>query len=249
MDMQYANLFRQLRQARSRGVVLLSVFFMAACTGTAARPPEADLSAAVPEEAAAPPAGGQLVLDPGGAVRFSLVPSFSKVSYRAREVLRGINFQTDAMGSTREVTGSITLEENGGIRGDDSRITVDLRTLRSDEPIRDRFIQDNTLQTEQYPTAEFQLVELRGVSKPIPTEIDVSVELLGDLTVHGTTLPATWVGSARLDGDVLTGVVSTRVSITEFGMDLPSVFRVLELEDALTLELAFQARSQVIPAP
>ena len=78
---------------------------------------------------------------------------------------------------------------------------------------------------------------------------DVNVELLGDLTVHGTPRPVTWSGSARLDGGTLTGAVSTHVTITEFGMNLPRVFRVLTLEDALTLELAFQARAETLPAP
>jgi polyisoprenoid-binding protein YceI len=182
-------------------------------------------------------------------MRFTLVPGFSKASYRAREQLRAINFPTEAVGSTREVTGGVVLDASGAVRSDDSRITADLRSLRSDEPIRDNYIQENTLQTAQFPTAEFRLTEVRGVPRPIPTGTDVNVELVGDLTVHGTARPVVWVGSARLDDHTLTGAVSTHVTITEFGMNLPSVFRVLTLEDALTLELAFQARSEAILAP
>ena len=182
-------------------------------------------------------------------MQFTLVPTFNRASYRGREQLRGINFPTEAVGSTREVTGAIALDENGAIRREESRIVADLRSLRSDEPIRDNYIQENTLQTAQFPTAEFQPTELRGVPRPIPMGTDVNLELVGELTVHGTTRPVIWTGSARWEGDTVMGTVSTRVTITEFGMRLPSVFRVLTLEDALNLELAFQAKAEAPSTP
>ena len=238
--MQALHPFELLHPRRWRLVAPLLGLILAACAGPVPQQP-----ATTPTS----PLGGHLAVEPGGAVRFTLAPSFSRASYRAREQLRGINFPTEAVGSTREVTGSIILEESGAIRRGESRITADLRGMRSDEPIRDDYIQESTLQTDRFPTAVFQPSELRGVPKPIPTGRDVRIELLGELTVHGTPRPVTWVGSARLDGDVLTGAVSTRVTITEFGMDLPSVFRVLTLEDALTLEIAFQGKSEVMPPP
>jgi len=145
------------------------------------------------------------------------------------------------------VTGTIVVDERGAVRTTDSRITVDLRTLRSDEPIRDNYIQENTLETAQFETAEFQPKEIRSVPSPIPIGKDVNLELSGDLTVHGTTRPVTWQGSARLDADTLTGSVWTRVNITDFGMPLPRAFRLLTLEDTLTLEMYIQAKSELLP--
>jgi polyisoprenoid-binding protein YceI len=182
-------------------------------------------------------------------VRFVLTPGLSKATYRGHEQLRALTIPSEAVGTTEDVTGSLVLEERGTIRQADSRITVDLRSLRSDQSIRDNYIQENTLHTSQFPTAEFQPTELRGVPNPIPLGREVQIELVGDLTVHGTTRPVTWTGSARLDGDTLTGAMSTHVTITEFGMELPRVFLVLSLEDALTLEITFQARSERLPRP
>jgi polyisoprenoid-binding protein YceI len=236
--MQALHAFKPLHRRRWRFVAPLLGLILPACAVTGQPPP-------VATPAASP--GGQLTIEPGGAVRLTLTPSFSKASYRAQEQLRALNFPNEAVGSTHEVTGSIVIEESGAIRRDESRITADLRSMRSDDPIRDNYIQQETLQTRRFPTAEFQLSELRDVPRPIPIGTDVSIELLGDLTVHGTRRPVTWVGSARLDGDTLTGAVSTHVTITEFGMRLPSVVRVLTLEDAMTLELVFQARSEVMP--
>jgi len=182
-------------------------------------------------------------------VRFVLTPGQSKVNYRGHEQLRALTIPSEAVGSTQDVTGSLVLDERGTIRQADSRLTADLRSLVSDQPIRDNFIQRETILTSQFPTADFQPKELRGLPSPIALGSDVPIELLGDLTVHGTTRPVTWSGSARLDGDTLTGMMSTHVTITEFGMDLPRVFLVLSLEDALTLEIAFQARSDLLPSP
>ena len=247
---------------RWRLAVLLLGVLLVACAGPAAVQPPPTRSPIPPASPVVSPApatspvqsppiaaGDRLAIPAGGAVRFVLTPGQSKVNYRGHEQLRALTIPSEAVGSTQDVTGSLVLEERGTIRQADSHLTVDLRSLVSDQPIRDNYIQENTIQSSRFPTADFQPKEIRGLPNPIPLGTDVPIELLGDLTVHGTTRPVTWTGSARLDGDTLTGTMSTNVTITEFGMELPRVFLVLSLEDALTLEIAFQARSELLPRP
>lgn len=200
----------------------------------------------VPPAAILPPAVSAGPSYATGLVRFTLLPQ-SEVRYRAREVLRALQFPTEAVGTTRQVTGSIAVDSSGAIAADESHVSVDLRGLRSDEPIRDNWIQESTLETSRFPTAVFRPVELRGAPVPLPTAGEVTFDLLGDLTVHGVSRRVTWVGSARIDGSMVNGSASTRVRITEFGMELPDVFRVLSMEDEITLELEFRARREAIP--
>ena len=131
---------------------------------------------------------------------------------------------------------------------------MEAASLQSDEPIRDRYIKENTLQVSQFPTVEFVTREVRGLATPLPTGGDVTFQLVGDLTVHGVTRPATWDVRARINDQDATGTASTQVKITDFGMALPRVARVLSLEDTLTLEVDFHATSGVAssspsPAP
>jgi polyisoprenoid-binding protein YceI len=174
-----------------------------------------------------------------GPVRFELAASGNEARYRAKEVLAGIGL-TEAVGRTTKVTGAVVLDQSGSVIAGDSRITVDLRELRSDDSRRDGYIKDNTLQTARFPAAELVARELRGLASPLPTSGDVSFELLGDLTVHGVTRPSTWQARATVSGGEVRGTASTQATITGFGMEIPQVARVLSLEDTLTLEIDFR---------
>ena len=90
---------------------------------------------------------------PGGrgpaATRLEIAPG-TKASYKVREQLLGFNFPNDAVGTTQAVSGSITIAPDGAV-GSGSKITVDLRTLKSDDERRDNYLRDRTLETSQSP--------------------------------------------------------------------------------------------------
>jgi polyisoprenoid-binding protein YceI len=169
----------------------------------------------------------------------SLLASGSKARYEVREQLLGRPLPNTAVGTTETVAGSIEIDE-GQVVPEQSKVIVDLRTLRSDEGMRDNFIQRNTLQTAQYPTAEFVPREARGAPAAPPASGEVRFELLGDLTVRGTTRPVVWDVVARFDGPAITGEASTQVNLTDFGMTPPRAGPVISIEDGITLVLEFQ---------
>src|SRR5262245_63848810 len=72
------------------------------------------------------------------------IQSGSKAEYRVREQLARLNFPNDAIGATESITGALVMRSDGTFTGD-SKLTVDLRTLRTDEPKRDGFVRENTL--------------------------------------------------------------------------------------------------------
>jgi polyisoprenoid-binding protein YceI len=175
----------------------------------------------------------------GGDIRYALSPDGSQASYRVREQLAGKSFPSDAVGVTKAVSGTVVLDQNGNIVSDQSKFVVNLTTLRSDESRRDNFIQRNTLETSRYPTAEFVPTEIRGLPSPLPTSGDVSFQLVGDLTVHGVTRPATWQATAHVAGQDVTGTASTDFTFEDFNMTVPRAFVVLSVNDAIHLELDF----------
>jgi polyisoprenoid-binding protein YceI len=145
------------------------------------------------------------------------------------------------VGSTRQVSGTIVLDPSGAVLGDQSKVVVDLRTLKSDEGRRDNFIQRNTLETGRFPTADFVLKEVRGLPSPLPSSGETTFQLVGDLTIHGVTRPATWAATARFAGQEITGTATTSVRLEDFDMARPRVPLVLGIEETLSLELSFRA--------
>jgi polyisoprenoid-binding protein YceI len=179
------------------------------------------------------------------ATRVDLPAGGSEARYRAQEVLAGRGFN-EAVGRTSDVTGSLLLDASGAVLPDRSKISVDLRSLRSDSTMRDNYIRRSTLQSDRYPTADFVVGAANGLPSPLPTSGDATFELAGDLMVHGVTRPATWQVTATFAGGDVTGVAATDVRITDFGMEPPRAGPVLSIEDALRLEIEF--RASVLPA-
>jgi polyisoprenoid-binding protein YceI len=139
------------------------------------------------------------------------------------------------------VSGVLLLRRDGSVVADQSQITVDLTTLKSDESRRDNWVKSNTIQTSRFPMATFTPRETQGLASPLPTSGDAAFQLLGDLTVHGVTQPVTWQITATFGDTSVQGNATTNVKITDFGMTPPRVGPVLSIEDGLTLELDFTA--------
>jgi polyisoprenoid-binding protein YceI len=111
----------------------------------------------------------------------------SKARYKVREQLAGISFPSDAVGTTESVTGVIVVNPDGSLDATVSKITVDLKTLSSDQQMRDGYIQNRTLETAKYPTLEFVPKRVVGLpAGPLPATGQAGFQLVGDMTLHGS---------------------------------------------------------------
>lgn len=182
-----------------------------------------------------------LLLLPGATSttqRFALAPSGNEARYRVREQLADISFPTDAVGTTQALSGAIIVGEDGRI-SPESKITVDLTTLKSDRERRDMFIQGRTLETAQYPTAVLVPTAARGLPNPLPKSGSFNFELDGNLTLHGVTHPTTWQVTAQVMDSGLLGTAKTHFSFEDFGMTKPRVMVVLSVDNDIRLEYDF----------
>jgi polyisoprenoid-binding protein YceI len=173
---------------------------------------------------------------PEAALRYRVVAERSEARYRVREQLAGISFPSDAVGTTRAIEGSLSLDTQGHIRGSDSRFTVDLRTLRSDRDRRDNYVRRNTLETERHPMAVFIPGEVRGLPFPLPQTGTASFELIGELTMRETTRRLTWEATATFNGQEVSVQAKTSFRFGDFGLTIPRVASVLSVEDTIRLE-------------
>lgn len=166
----------------------------------------------------------------------------SKARYRVREQLAGISFPSEAVGTTDGVTGAIVVNPDGSIDAALSKITVDLKTLTSDQQMRDGFIQNRTLETEKYPTLVFVPKRLVGLPGPLPATGQAGFQLVGDMTLHGVTAEATWNVVATFANDAVAGRGTTTLTFGMFKLTKPSLARLLSVDDKIELEIEFRCQ-------
>ena len=151
--------------------------------------------------------------------------------FRVEEELSTIGSAT-AVGRTGDVSGSITIEGTTLTAAD---VEVDLSTITTNESRRDNRAKA-ALEVDQFPIASFSLTDPVDLGAD-PTSGPVSVTAVGELTIHGVTLPAELAIEAQLEGDTIVLVGSTDIAFSDFGVEAPSAPIVLSISDTATIEV------------
>jgi polyisoprenoid-binding protein YceI len=152
-----------------------------------------------------------------------------------REQLVGVNLPSDAVLVATGATGTFVLKDDGTFSSD-AKITFDMTTLASDSRDRDNFVKSDTLQTRQFPTAEFVPMQTTGLTLPLPASGDFTFKLTGQMTIKGKTKEVTFDVQAKRTGNELTATATAAPTweFGDFGMTAPSVpFRVVSIVDEL----------------
>ena len=163
------------------------------------------------------------------------VSDTSKATVRVREQLVGVNLPSDAVLVATGATGTFLLKDDGTF-SPDSKITFDLTTLASDQRQRDDFVKMDTLQTRQFPKAEFVPTKTTGLTLPMPTTGEFTFKLTGQMTIHGRTKEVTFDVLAKRAQSELTATATAAPSwkFADFGMTAPAVpFRVVSIVDEI----------------
>jgi polyisoprenoid-binding protein YceI len=173
------------------------------------------------------------------------VAAESRATYRVREQLAGINFPNDAVGTTGDVAGALVLAPDGAIDRAQSRLTVDLRTLKSDQDQRDNYMRGpRGLNTAVHPLAIFVPRRAVGLPWPFPSggPAQAGFQLVGDLTVYGNTTEVTWNVVATFNPQQVAGRAETSFTFEAIKMPKPQLARLLSVDDTIRLELEFRLR-------
>ncbi len=145
----------------------------------------------------------ELVLDPDqSAVRFTLGATLHSVE-----------------GTLRVTGGSLRFDPNGGPAG--GEIVVDARSADTGHEARDGDMHDKILETDRFgafvlrPTEVVGAVDLAGTS---------TIELRGELEIHGGTHPVSLPAEVTVEGDRVVGTAGFTVPYVDWGMKNPSKF-------------------------
>ena len=181
----------------------------------------------------------------GGVIKLEIQEG-TKASYRVKEQLVGIDFPDDAVGTTDGVTGVILLAPDGSIQSAQSKVTIDLLALKSDQDARDNYLRNRFFETDKFPHAEFVPRRIQGLKSPLPAPERASeqagFQLVGDLTIHGVTKEVTLKGYATISSTTVSGRAITNFTFATFGLPKPSLARLLSVDDNIQLEIEFRMK-------
>jgi len=165
----------------------------------------------------------------------------SSATYRVTEQFVGVAFTNEAEGTTNLVSGTLTIDADGTI-APGSKLTIDLRGLKSDQDQRDGFIQNRTLETAKFPNAEFVPTKVTGLEKMIPSTGQAGISLTGNLTIHGVTKEVTFQGIATFNprNNSVAGRARTSLTFDEFGLSQPKIGRLASVDNKIDLELVYR---------
>jgi polyisoprenoid-binding protein YceI len=154
------------------------------------------------------------------------------VGFRIDEELASIG-STTAVGRTPDVSGTVTIE---GTTVTAATIEADMSTITTNDNRRDDRVLD-ALETSEYPTATFTLTEPIELGGAAAGGEAVTVDAVGELTIHGVTTTVTIPLQAQLVDGAIVIVGSIDISLADYGVSVPSAPIVVSAEDTATLEL------------
>lgn len=192
----------------------------ASVTAASATPAASADPAASPSTATAPTAP----VGEGDVAGTWTVVEGTEVGYRVREQLANLPAESDAVGRTSDVIGSITVVASGdGAQLTDGTISVDTTTIASDESRRDSRMRTEGLQTDRFPTASFTITSTIDIPAAALAGAAADVTLVGDLTLHGVTRAVEIPAQARLVDGQIQVAGSLRFALSDFEIVAPNV--------------------------
>jgi polyisoprenoid-binding protein YceI len=166
------------------------------------------------------------------------VAADSVAGYRVREQLANLPAESDAVGRTSQITGSITLETSGSTTTlTAGALTVDTTSITSDKSQRDNRLRNEGLQTDQYPTATFTLTKPVEVPAAALAGTASNVTLTGDLTLHGVTKSVEIPAQAQLVNGTIQVAGSISFPLSDYSITAPNIGGfIVSIADTGTLE-------------
>lgn len=136
------------------------------------------------------------------------------------------------------------LDAAGRVVPGQSTITINARSLHSDDSDRDDYLRTGGLESNRFQEIDMVVESASGLPWPLPRNGETRFQLRGSMTAHGVTSPTTWEVTARFSPSGVQGQATTSFTFDKFGMKRPTAFFLLSVEDSIRLELDFVATVQ-----
>jgi polyisoprenoid-binding protein YceI/predicted small secreted protein len=201
---------------------------------------EAPVATAEPAATEAPVATAEPQA-PAAAI-FEIVSAESEARFKINETLRGA--PKLVIGATKQVSGQLSVDPANPRATQIAEIVVDASTLKTDENMRNRAINNFILKTGQYQSVKFKPTEITGLPASVEVGQPFSFQMAGDLTITDVTKPVVWEVMVTPESDMrIKGSATTTIQRGDFNLTIPNVPFVANVEDQVVLELDFVAQA------
>ncbi|MFO7661061.1 MAG: YceI family protein [Chloroflexota bacterium] len=173
---------------------------------------------------------------------YTIDQSESQVRFELDEDLRGERLTV--IGLTDQVAGQLSLDLADLSQTQVGIIQINARTLLTDNNFRNRAIQNEILSTGQWEFITFVPTAIDGLPASVAIGEPVTFTISGDLTIRNITLPAAFtIQATAVSDDQLVGSAVTVINREDFGLRIPSVPNVANVEEEVELYIDFTANA------
>ncbi len=171
---------------------------------------------------------------------FAIDPAGSQVRFELDEDLRGQRITV--VGVTDQVAGELALDLADLSQTQVGTLQINARSLLTDNNFRNRAIQNEILDTGEFEFITFTPTSVDGLPASAAVGDTVQFSLSGDLTVRDVTQPATFTVEAMLVSEnQVVGTAGTVINRGDFGLTIPTVPNVANVEEEVELYIDFTA--------
>jgi polyisoprenoid-binding protein YceI len=210
---------------------------------SSAPPSAAVASAAATGSTGSTGAGASLPASSGAAIDAATIPGTwsiaadSVVGYRVRERLASLSADSDAVGRTTSITGTVTIAGSGSsLTVSKADFSVDMTSLASDKQQRDNRLRNQGIETDTFKTSTFTLTQPATLPAGAATGSAVDVTLHGDLTLHGVTKTVDIPAKAQLNGNLVQVQGTLSFPFSDYSIVAPNIGGFVTVQDNGTLE-------------
>lgn len=161
----------------------------------------------------------------------------SKATFSVGEVLANVSIPNyEAVMQTTGLSGEVRLD------GGASVVTVNLHSMESDEPFRDRYVQNRMFPGQ--PTASVTFGDLTPLPDGFANGDEVAAEVVGTLNINDMDVPLTFEIEARDDSDAVFVLGRSTFTWDQIGEPVPSARVVVSVEDEVRVEVLLALKPQ-----
>lgn len=178
--------------------------------------------------------------DAAEAMLFTIDAAQSEARFSLGEDLRGS--RVIVVGTTSALSGELEIDPATPANTRVGTITIDAATFVTDSDRRDSAIRRFVLNTGSYPNIIFAPTALNALPDSIVVGETVSFEVAGDLTLKDQTRSEIFKITITVDSESqISGSATGMIAYADYGIFVPDVPFVANVDDALELEFDFVA--------
>lgn len=188
-------------------------------------------------------ASGTTMTPPVADGRYHIVPEQTTASFALDEDLRGQRITV--LGTTNQVSGAVKADPANLSASEFSTIRINARTFVTDDERRNNAIRRMVLKTEDDANEFIEFTPKSVTGAPVTATIGQSFtfKATGDLKVSGVTKEVTFDGTATFtSADEIKGTAQTKVHYPDFGVTVPNLSFLANVDQDTTLKLDFVAK-------